>query len=145
MREARLRNLLLLPSSKTLAFAAVITQLCNTARSPRVHTARSDADGSGELTKPEFAEAMRGLGFISVTDAQIDRTWRHLDSDGDGHVPYMEVSRCSRAYVVSSSSSTSSTTATQIPLSHAESRLLPCSSTSVFATRLKRSPSCGSE
>ena len=51
---------------------------------------RFDKDGSGELTKAEFAQAMLSLGF-EATEAQVDRTWRHLDVDGDGSVPYIEL------------------------------------------------------
>lgn len=54
------------------------------------HFRRADTDGSGELNKAEFAKAMIALGF-EATQAQIDRTWKHIDVDGDGHVPYSEL------------------------------------------------------
>lgn len=51
-----------------------------------------DTDGSGELNKDEFGQAMLALGF-EATAAQVERTWRHLDIDGDGSVPYLELDK----------------------------------------------------
>ena len=46
-----------------------------------------DADGSGEIDKKEFRQAMKSLGFASMASrADIDAVFDEFDLSGDGAV-----------------------------------------------------------
>ena len=52
-----------------------------------------DADGSGELTKKEFAKHVKALGFTAATPEEIDEVWCWIDKSGDGAVPFAELDK----------------------------------------------------
>ena len=52
-----------------------------------------DADGSGELTKKEFAKHIKALGFTAATLEEINEVWSWIDKSGDGAVPFAELDK----------------------------------------------------
>lgn len=71
----------------------VIAHIRRTAGSGRMDLrrpfARWDADGSGSLTRREFAQALTSLG-VRLEQSELDHIVRAFDTDGDGSVSYGE-------------------------------------------------------
>ena len=55
-----------------------------------------DHDKSGELTKKEFGQALKNMGFVHATNVQIDDVWHVCDADGSGTVVYKELDQILR-------------------------------------------------
>jgi hypothetical protein len=52
-----------------------------------------DQDGSGDLTRKEFLQGVRTMGFVSATEAEANFVWQWLDKDCDGCIPYKELDK----------------------------------------------------
>ena len=52
-----------------------------------------DADGSGAVTKTEFAMAIVALGFVHATKEATDAAFKALDTDGNGKIDYLELDK----------------------------------------------------
>ena len=50
-----------------------------------------DADGSGDIDKDEFREAVKSMGF-AAGDEEIDEIFDELDADGSGSIEGAEIS-----------------------------------------------------
>ena len=59
---------------------------------------RWDGDNSGSITKSEFREAVRHMGFEWFEDqSHVDRVFDDMDLDGDGTIEYKELHKQLRA------------------------------------------------
>ena len=57
------------------------------------HFREMDEDGSGTITKKEFAVAVRKMGFEEATRDECDVVFSYLDADGGGTLPYSEIDK----------------------------------------------------
>lgn len=47
----------------------------------------------GGVTRDDFGRAVRLLGFVDATEAEVDEAWEQLDADGDGRLELGELDR----------------------------------------------------
>ena len=50
-----------------------------------------DEDGDGTVSKKEFRKAIPVMGFVHVSEAEIDTLFDQLDADGDGALALNEL------------------------------------------------------
>ena len=49
-----------------------------------------DLDGNGDLSKKEFRQAVKEMGFVNVTKESVDEAFEVLDDDHSGDLNYVE-------------------------------------------------------